>query len=138
VNLKGENNKMKLSDLRKFFESEASVDLFRKSIQNELRDYEKGSIQKGRSMPVTLVEDTELLMKNEFVSKLCLSCLNQELASLEVQYIADAILLSENVAFPTKKLREISESLTDPAVNGLLTEERLRGVLTQLSQLGEG
>jgi hypothetical protein len=95
-------------------------------------------MEKGRSMPVTLLEDSELLMKNEFVSKLCISCLNQELASLEVQYIADAILLSENVAFPTKKLREILESLTDPAVNGLLIDERLRGVLTQLSLLREG
>lgn len=126
---------MKISSLKEYFENKISVSSFEDLIHNELQDYVRGNLERGRSIPVTVIEDIELSVTNEYILKLCNDYKEGKLKELEVNYIADATLLSESIKFKNEKLFELVELLTDPAINGNLIEEVIEELINQLNKM---
>jgi len=48
----------------------------------------------------------------------------------EINYMADALLLSDRVSFANEDISDNIGYLTDPEINGRLTKNAVRGVLT--------
>ncbi|RWU09948.1 hypothetical protein [Pedobacter chitinilyticus] len=120
---------MKLSQLKSFLEQKLELENFRKNIDKEVADYKKQLPKKGASSEVFLEADTDLYLTKPHLSELCNHYLNNGLSADELYYIVDALLLSENVAFENEKLLELTETMTDPYVNGPVTKLVVRKVL---------
>ena len=80
-------------------------------------------------MPIYLTEDIDLSIgKKEFIV-LCESFLNDELSELEINYVADALLLSNRVLFEDENISDYIGYLTDPEINGHLTKNDVNNIL---------
>ncbi len=120
---------MKLSQLRSFLEKKLELENFKRSIDEEVTDYKKQFSKKGASSEVFLAADTDLYLTKVHLAELCNHYLNNGLSAYELYYLVDALLLSENVAFENEKLLELTETMTDPYVNGPVTKLVVRKVL---------
>lgn len=120
---------MKLSQLRSFLEQKLGIENFRKGIDKEVTGYKNRLSKKGASSEVLLEADIDLYLTKAHISELCSHYLNDELSEYEVYYIIDALLLSENVSFENEKLLELTETMTDPPVNGAVTKSVAKEVL---------
>jgi len=125
---------LRLSDLKNFFEEKISATDLSEIIQAEMNEYRRGSLENGRSMPVLLVDDIELFVHEISLTKLIMGWYKEELSSLEINYIVDSLLLSQNVSFINEDMRNLIETLTDPAVNGPLTKEKMLEILSHLKE----
>ena len=120
---------MKLSQLRSFLEQMLELKNFRKNIDKEVADYKMQLSKKGASSEVFLEADTDLYLTKAHLAELCNHYLNNGLSAYELYYLVDALLLSENVSFENEKLLDLTETMTDPYVNGPVTKLVVRKVL---------
>lgn len=126
---------MNLSKLKGFFDGRVDQIVIKNSLLSEMDDYKRGNFERGRSKPVLLKEDTELFFHKESLRKLYLSFIECNFLEIEINYIADALLLSESTVFSSEDIKEKLEELTDPEINGRLTTERVQEMLKQLDYI---
>ena len=110
-------------------EQKLELENFRKGIDKEVAGYKNQLSKKGASSEVLLEADINLHLTKAHISELCSHYLNDGLSEYELYYIIDALLLSENVSFENEKLLDLTETMTDPSVNGAVTKSVAREVL---------
>ncbi|MES2457436.1 MAG: hypothetical protein V4594_17905 [Bacteroidota bacterium] len=120
---------MKLSQLRFFLEQKSGIENFSKGIAKEVTGYKNQLSKKGASSEILLEADINLYVTKGHISELCGHYLNDSLSEYELYYIIDALLLSENVSFENQKLLDLTETMTDPFVNGVITKSVVKEVL---------
>lgn len=120
---------MKLSQIRDYLAGVVSFEQLRETIKQEIAEYSLQLKMKGGSIPVNVIEDIQLSFGEKELLTLGNSFLDQDLAALEIGYIADALLLSNQVEFKNENVKEALEQLTDPEINGAITESSVREIL---------
>jgi hypothetical protein len=125
---------MKLSNIEAMFTGILSFKDFRESISEEIKDYSSSSRTSGKSMPVYLTEDVDLSIGKKELKLMCEAFLNKELSELEINYVADGLLLSNQVIFESEEVSDRFGYLTDPEINGHLTKDAISGILNGLEQ----
>ena len=121
---------MTLSDLRSVLAGLTSFKDFRVKLFDEMKEYKSASHISGKSMPVYLIDNIDLLIGKNELKALCEAFLNDELSESEINYVADALLLSNRVSFVDEDISDRIGYLTDPEINGHLTKDIVRGILT--------
>ena len=91
--------------------------------------------QLGGSIPIYLHEDQPLTVTAADVRTLLHAYLAGELSVSVVGYVADALGMSEYVAFVPVEVQDVLECTTDPEVNGPLDEPMARALLKELADL---
>lgn len=122
-------NAMKLSNIGSMLAGTSSFQDFKQSIFEEVKQYNSLSKIQGESMPVYLTEDVDLSIGKKELLVLCEGFLNNELSELEINYVADALLLSNKVLFENENISDCIGYLTDPEINGHLTENAIHDIL---------
>ena len=120
---------MKLSQIKEFFNRSITTAVLKESILNEVANFKASSIKGGGSASIILTEDIPLRVEKSDIANLCEAYIDSELSESEISYIMDALLLSDQVEFENEELKEVSETLTDPTVNGKLTKDTAMEVL---------
>lgn len=110
-------------------EQKMKLEDFKKSIDKEITDYKRQLSKKGASSEVLLEADIDLYLNKAHISELCSNYLDDRLSEYELYYIIDALLLSENVSFENERLLDLTETMTDPSVNGAVTKSVAKEVL---------
>lgn len=120
---------MKLSLLYDFFKGDKTPRELKDALLDEVTTYGAGLKKKGSSVPIYVTEDVKIFFGEKELSILGTCYLTHQLTDTEIGYIADALLLSESVEFKDEKVHESLELLTDPEINGALTEKSVRELL---------
>lgn len=120
---------MKLSNIRSVLTGLVSFKDFRSNISEEMNEYNSSSHLKGKSMPVYLTDDIDLYIGKNELKVLCEAFLDDELSESEINYVADALLLSSRVSFESEDISDRIGYLTDAEINGRLTKNVVRGIL---------
>lgn len=114
---------MKLSTIKLALSGEISTDVLRMEMQDEMSEYKAMANLKGSTMPVYVNEDMEVKIGENDLKALCTAYLKEKLTELEINYIVDALQLSNKVSFESEELFDRISYLTDPKINGHLTRE---------------
>jgi hypothetical protein len=114
---------MRLSHIKSTLNGELSFEELKVILSKEMADYLSGRGEKGKSRPIYLDEDTGLFFGEDDLQILVKAFLNGSLKEYEINYIADAILLSNRVEFENEGVADRLGYLTDPEINGPLTKE---------------
>ena len=114
---------MRLSHIKSTLNGELSFEELKVILSKEMTDYLSGRGEKGKSRPIYLDEDTGLFFGEDDLQILVKAFLNGSLNEYEINYIADAILLSNRVEFENEGVADRLGYLTDPEINGPLTKE---------------
>ena len=112
-----------------FFEQGIKGEDLKKSINKEVTDYKRQLSKKGASSEIILEADIDLYLTKAHISELCSRYFDDGLSEYELYYIVDALFLSENVSFENERLLDLTETMTDPSVNGTVTKLVAREVL---------
>jgi hypothetical protein len=126
---------MELSKLHDFLEGKLTASEFSKEIKNEVAEYKEALKILGKSSPIYLNEDIQIEIGKTELGKLCQVFLSKKLNEYEISYITDALLLSNNIIFESEQIEELLELLTDPEINGTLTNEKVEEILAQVKSL---
>jgi hypothetical protein len=105
---------MKLSEIENLNSEKITPAFFRSSIGDEIKTY-KGKINKsGASAPIILEEDLKNLTINEqAVVFLCSAFLEKKLDEWEINYVAEALLLSQKVSVANERVEDALMALID-------------------------
>lgn len=120
---------MKLTDIKLVLNRTLPFNDFRLGLSEEMKEYRSWANVQGGTMPVYLIEDINLTIGENELKVLCEAFLNDELSEIEINYVADALLLSNKVSFENERVSDGIDSLTDPEINGHLTKDVVRGIL---------
>lgn len=120
---------MKLSSIKSGLYGELPYKDFKMIVAKEIGEYLSGRNERGRSRPVYLEEDVELYIGESDFNTLCKAFLNDSLKEAELNYVADAILLSNRVTFTSEDVYDRIGFLTDLEINGSLTKEAVDNLL---------
>ena len=121
------------SELSRFLSGQIPVNIFLKNIKNEVNTYKKNYAKSGSSVPIILEGNiSSFTVGKETIFKLCNLYISSTISKWHIYYICDALLLSDNTIFLNEKTKETIESMTDPEINGELTQDRAKKILTTL------
>ncbi|WP_166213167.1 hypothetical protein [Cognatiluteimonas telluris] len=115
---------MKLSAVVALMAGSLSPSEFSAAIADELVVHSRALETLGGSAPVVVSEDTDLLLNRHGLGSLCRLFASGQLSAAELAYTADALQLSERVAFADPSVADDLAECTDPAINGPLTIAR--------------
>ena len=125
---------MTLSLLLALLERSAFQQL-RSEIAVPLESYSRGLKERGRSSPIVLTEmGTPAVVREVHVENLIKAYLSGELSAIELDYLANALDLSEDADYATKAVREAVFALSTPEINGRLSADHLTGLLHELGR----
>lgn len=115
---------MKLSSVARLLAGTLPATEFSAGIADELSAH-VGALQKqGSSAPVVIAEDTDLVLDRSGLVTLCRLFASGQLSAAELAYTADALQLSERVAFAEPAIADDLAECTDPEINGPLSVAR--------------
>jgi len=111
------------------------MEQLRTEIAAPLKPFERGLKERGRSCPITLSETgTPAVVREVHVANLIKAYLSRELSPVELDYVANALDLSEDAEYATESVREVVFALATPEVNGQLNADHLAGLLEELGR----
>lgn len=113
------------------FNGELAYENLKLLLSKEMGEYLSGGKERGKSQPVYLDEDIDLFVGKRDLNVLCEAFLNGFLNEPEINYIADAILLSNRVVFESESVSDHIGFLTDPEINGSLSKEVVKKLIQQ-------
>lgn len=129
---------MLLSHINRFFNKNISLEQFKKEVELEIFEYKKGLEKKGSSTPIFLKEDIQsLLVKEEDVTFLCELFILGKLDKWQLNYIAEALLLSERIEFENNKIEDALLALSDPEYYNLINVEFVKDILNEFNTTSE-
>lgn len=120
---------MKSSSIKLMLNGELPYKDFKLIISKEMGEYLSGGKERGKSRPVYLDEDVDLFIGERDLKALCEAFLNGFLDESEINYTADAILLSNRVTFESESVSDRIGFLTDPEINGSLSKENIEKLM---------
>ena len=115
---------MKLSSLVKLISGEISASDYSAEIRAELAEHSRGLAVTGGIAPVSVTEDSDILLDRAALSALCRLFAVGQLTAQELAYTADALQMAERVAFSGQDIADDLAECTDPEINGQLTVAR--------------
>ncbi|MGV3460160.1 MAG: hypothetical protein ACO1N9_06865 [Flavobacterium sp.] len=115
---------MKLSQIKNLLSHSLPICDFKLAISQEMSEYVSKEKIKGSTRPVYLQEDINIYIGSSEAIFMLNAFIKSELSILEVNYIVDALLMSENVKFESETFLEELETMTDPEIQGIFTLER--------------
>lgn len=115
---------MKLSELNGLLSSRMSIEAFASAIAQDMVPYVRGLAERGRSVPVSVIEDQDVSVSSKQVAVLCRLFERGQLSQYHLSYIADTLQLSERVEFADEFVADLVAELTDPELNGVFTRAR--------------
>jgi hypothetical protein len=125
---------MVLSEISKLLNKEITLDGFKERIKKEISEYKRSLDKKGSSSPIFLNEDLQDLVIGEIDIKfLCEAYLQNKLDKWELNYIAEALLLSDKIIFKNGKVEEVLLALTDSEYFELISTEFVKSILEDLN-----
>jgi hypothetical protein len=105
---------MKLSIVSNFLNKEITSKELKDIIKNEITQYKNKLSIVGGSTPILLFEDLPSLnIDVENINHLCGSYLRAELNEIELNYIAEALILSSKVKFENSRVEDALLMLTE-------------------------
>jgi hypothetical protein len=120
---------MLISRIKELFNLDLSLEDFKKEIEREVSEYKKSLDKKGSSSAIFVNADIKsLLIKKEDIKLLCDAFLSDKLDKWELNYICEAILLSENIILEKKKVKDALLALTDSEYFKLINREFVKDV----------
>ena len=124
---------MDRTELFNYLEGAISPADLQEKIWKELKTFEYGLLETGRSAEIIYNGDNEsILFTAKHLKRLCTDYVNGSVNHIFLSYCADALLLSEHTIYAREPLQEHLEQLTDFEINGLLTDDSVRGILRTL------
>ena len=125
---------MTLSSLLELLERGAFQQL-RTEIAVPLESYSRGLKMRGGSCPIVVKDTgTPVVVRDVHVESLIKAYLSRELSSLELDYLANCLDLSEDADYATESVREVVFALSTPETNGQLTVDQLTELLDELGR----
>lgn len=125
---------MSLSEIYQLLHKEITLNSFKKSIEKEISNYKVSLQKKGGSNPIFLHEDLQDLIISEVdIRFLCEAFLQNKFDEWELNYIAEALLLSDKVTFENDKVEEALLTLTDSEYFKLIDTEFIESILEDLT-----
>lgn len=125
---------MNLSDISSFFADKLNVLQFKSIISPDVMNYEKALLKIGGSSPVYLTEDLAVLKVGiKDVKRLCENYLIGVLNEHEVNYIAEALLLSDKIVFENDLVEEALLALTDVDYFKNVSSQYIQSILKNIS-----
>lgn len=115
---------MKLSLLVKLISGEVSASDYSAEIRAELAEHSRGLAVTGGIAPVSVTEDSDILLDRAALSALCQLFALGQLTAQELAYTADALQMADRVALSGQDIADDLAECTDPEINGQLTVAR--------------
>ncbi len=130
---------MIVKNLLSALEGLSDLEQFKLDIHNEIDEYNKLKEKKGSSRPIYLWGYENLELKIVHCIKICELYLERKLNDKEIDYIISGLCLI-NFAYDFsfekgEKLFDIIEKLADSEINGVLTEDKIKGIIKKLEIL---
>lgn len=116
---------MKKESLNRFFTGDITASHLTSEISNEVQEYSIALKKKGSSSPVYLSGDGLTIITSQNVLKLLDAFHTNALKEIELNYIVDALVLSDELLIESEAVEDVLHSLTDPDVNGPITARRV-------------
>lgn len=128
---------MKQSLLKELFEDKVDLASFKHNIYEEVRAYKQKLEENGRSTIINVVEDiVKFNIRNEDLILLADFYLSGSLNSWELNYIAEAISLSENIYYANNAVENAVEALSDSEFYKLISPNFITKIVGDLGQSG--
>ena len=127
---------MKISELKSFLDCRLTVVELQKLLKTEVVLHTKARTVKGGSCPVYITEDESFIFTKEHFVVLCSTFFRDELDEYEIAYIADIILMADNIELENEVLEDNVAELTDPEINGKFTKERAQLLILAYTKIG--
>jgi hypothetical protein len=115
---------MRLSSVANLLSGKLPASEFSAEIAEELLAHTRGLEKQGGSAPVHVAEDTYLVLDRFGLGTLCRMFASGQLSAVELAYTADALQLSDRVAFADPSIADDLAECTAPLVNGPLSIAR--------------
>jgi len=128
---------MKASDIYNLLEHKYSINDFRISYKSEFDEYSKLLKKIGSTISIKIKEDFEFVFGQQHLITIAEFYLSNELSEIEINYLVDCILLSENIQIVDEKLHEMLETFTDSEINGVLTTDYVVQIISFLNNTKE-
>lgn len=124
---------MQLSKISQLFKQEISIRDFKEAIAGEISNYKNSLKKKGGSQPIILNEDLQHLeVSGPDIKIICKAYLEGIIDKWELNYIAEAILLSSTITFTDDRSESALYALSDPEFFELLTDNYVRQIIKDL------
>jgi len=124
---------MRSSELKMFFNKLISSSQMKNLIIHEVENYKISLRTKGKSVPIYLIEDEEIIITNVDVSLILNAYIDESFTDFDLYYIIDAMLLSSKMIFDNECIVDLIETFTDPEINGMFTKDKAKEVLMQFT-----
>ena len=124
---------MKALDIYNLLEHTYSINDFRISYKSEFDEYSKLLKKIGSTISIKIKEDFEFVFGQQHLITISEFYLCNELSEIEINYLVDCILLSENIQIVDEKLHEMLETFTDSEINGVLTTDYVVQIISFLN-----
>jgi len=119
---------MRVESLEQFFKGEITAQQLVSEISDEVKEHIKLLQKKGASAPVYVYGKGPVKITSKDVLKLCDTFSSKELQEAYINYIVDAILLSEEFKIENENIEECLFLLSDPVVNGPIDGKRISAI----------
>jgi len=124
---------MQLSKIGRLLKQELNVADFKEELGSEISSYKNSLSKKGSSQPIILNEDLQQLqVGGSDIQIICKAYLEGILNKWELNYIAEALLLSSKISFTDDKAEKALYSLSDPEFFELITDDYVRQIIKDL------
>jgi hypothetical protein len=126
---------MKASDINTVIEN-YEPEIIRKTLsqyENELKAYKWGFAERGRTIPIHMDEDETITITGKTITILANYYVGNFLSEIELNFLVDNILMSHAI-FQNEDIQEMLEGLTDPEVNGHLTQDSVGNLIKQVEK----
>ena len=124
---------MLLSRIQALLNHTLSVKDFKQEILDEIREYEQAHLKKESNIPIYLDDDiSQLSLDEDNLKFLCDQYLSARLNKWEINYIVEAIFLSENIVFCSEEIEDAFFSLADPSYFDLIDDEYIKSILNSI------
>lgn len=115
---------MRISSVANLLSGQLPALQYSAEISEELAAHRRALAKRGASAPVMVAEDMDMMLDRSGLSTLCRLFAAGQLSAAELAYIADALQLSERVAFSDPSVAGDLAECTDPEIHGPLSVER--------------
>ncbi len=119
---------MELSIIYKLFEGKIDCIQFKKLYRNEFEIFAEKKRLIGSSVFINIKDDIDFVFRKEYLLRLCDFFLSENLNSSEIEYIADCLLLSENISYENDDLFDQLNLLSDQGIDGELTKNDITSI----------
>ena len=116
---------MKTSFLYKFLTHEVNEKDFIKLTHEEIAKYQSELNKKGVTAYLHVEDDLNFVFSKNHLLALCDYFLSDKINQLQLEYIADSILIGEFVTYESSDLIDFLDEMTDSRINGVISKNEI-------------